>query len=1223
MRGFQEMGVLSPSGRCAAFADDADGIVRGEGCTLFVLKLLSAAVRDHDPIHALVTGSAMNQDGRSFGLTAPSEKAQEAVLRRAYSNAGIKPADVSYIEAHGTGTRLGDPVEARALGAVLAQGREQGRSCLLGSVKSNLGHLEAAAGAAGMLKTVLMLRNGRVVPGLHFDRPNRLIPFDELGLRVVTACEAWPEQKGPRIAGVSAFGFGGTNAHVVIEEPPVLTELAPAEPIARLFVLSAADPRTLDTRIESFVPRAAELPHADLCQTVCLRRTPLEFRFAVVSATGADLAARLAAGVNGPAALAGRAQELPQNPVFVFPGQGPVWWPLDRRLLTLAPAFGATLEECAGHFRNFTEIDLMSEIFQERDRSRLSEPAYLFPALFALQIALVRVWKSMGIAPAAVTGHSTGEIAAAHVAGILSLEDACRVIAHRGRLIGQVVGNGTMAIAEVSRARAEGLLEPFTGKVSIAAVNGHTSVVLSGDRTILRELGAKIAQDGVFFREVEAIRVAGHSPVMDPILEPLRQSIRGIRPRKSQLPFFSTVAGRALNGEEPDFAGEHWIRNLREPVLFLNAVESALDAGFANFLEIGPHPVFSPAIRNCLERRQTPGLIFRGMRREGEAVASFLETAGNFFVHGFPVRFEPLFPAPVVPPDLPPYPFRSREFWFEDQPDPESGEETEFAKTHQKEYSREAVLALPPAERAAVLERLVRQQTARVLAVNADSLAGDRSLRTAGLDSLMAVEIKNQIEDLVGVPLNAAEFIRGGTIRAWTTLIAERLEARQAAASSGDPDASTAAIPLTPAQAWFFDHGLVEPHHWNLSCLLETPLPFEASLMGRAIERIRERHPAYSLTIEQNGTDRQQVFHPPGAVADVFEELDLSGAENFSRAVEAECFRLQTGLNIFDGPLFRVAFMNAGAGLPGRLFVVMHHLITDGFGFALFLGELRAEYLALLERRPLDSVRGLPYPEFCRIMDEFAQSEKIKADVKFWESEKASRPPPLPVDFPGGELIDGSLVTVADSLDESRTVRFLEAESNDLSDAQTRLLTAVVRGFARRTGAGELRIELETHGRSVEGIDASRTHGWCNVMFPLLLRGGLESDPARTEAMIHADLARVPHGGASFGLLRFCTRDAAIQESLRNFPAPQVKVIYHGAVFEQIRSAAMPFSPARENPGPNYAGGNRPKYLIYVYGAIFDNRLQLQILYSRNLHREETMQELIRAIKMELEGPLS
>src|SRR5579863_8209696 len=474
---FSKAGAMAPDGRCKAFDARADGYVRSEGAGIVVLKPLTKAVADGDPIYAVIRGSAVNQDGRSNGLMAPNPHAQEAVLREAYRRAAVSPGEVQYVEAHGTGTLLGDPIEAKALGAVLAPNRSPQHPCLLGSVKTNLGHLEAAAGIAGLIKVALALQHREIPPSLHFAEPNPHIPFDRLPLRVPRTPEPWPVEVGPALAGVSSFGFGGTNAHVVLQEaPPSYSEMRNAQcgteraqtEIRKvdsthlstyLLPLSARSPESLRSLAQDYRdfltrPESAESMH-DICYSASIRRSHHEHRLAVTGNSAAQVAEGLEAFIRGegrPGLFSGqKLSDRRRKLVFVFPGQGSQWFGMGRTLLQREAVFREVVERCDRAMQPYGNWSLLGELTAaDSARSRLNEVDVLQPALFAIQVALTALWRSWGIEPHAVVGHSMGEIAAAHVAGALTLEDATRVICRRSRLVKPTIGHGAMVAVELS-----------------------------------------------------------------------------------------------------------------------------------------------------------------------------------------------------------------------------------------------------------------------------------------------------------------------------------------------------------------------------------------------------------------------------------------------------------------------------------------------------------------------------------------------------------------------------------------------------------------------------------------------------------------------------------------------------------------------------------------------------------------------------------------------------
>ena len=495
---FTKAGVMAPDGRCKTFDSGANGYVRSEGAGVVVLKPLSRALADGDPVYAVIRGSAVNQDGRSNGLMAPNPLAQEAVLREAYRRANVSPGDVQYVEAHGTGTLLGDPIEARALGKVLADGRSAGRLCAIGSVKTNIGHCEAAAGVAGLIKVALALKHAEIPANLHFQEPNPHIPFDELPIRVQTKPGPWSTEDGPALAGVSSFGFGGTNAHVVLQQAPnSRPEIRDAAALksCHLLPLSARSPEALQAaaRVYQQFLATSELSLHDICYSASARRSHNDYRLAVTGNSSDQLIEGLEAFLKGETRAGLSAGHKPltggRKLAFVFSGQGSQWFGMGRTLLLHEPVFREVIERCALALRPHTDWSLIAELAgTDADKSRLSEVDVIQPALFAVQVALASLWRSWGVEPDAVVGHSMGEVAAAYVAGALSLEDAALIICTRSKLVKRTIGQGAMASVELSIDDARRAIVGYEDRVSIAVSTSPTSTVLSGDPAALAEI---------------------------------------------------------------------------------------------------------------------------------------------------------------------------------------------------------------------------------------------------------------------------------------------------------------------------------------------------------------------------------------------------------------------------------------------------------------------------------------------------------------------------------------------------------------------------------------------------------------------------------------------------------------------------------------------------------------------------------------------------------------
>ncbi|MFF7357291.1 SDR family NAD(P)-dependent oxidoreductase [Streptomyces filipinensis] len=671
---FSKAGVMSADGRCKPFDARADGYVRSEGAGVVILKPLSRALADGDPVHAVIRGGAVGQDGASNGLMAPNPKAQEAVVRAAHAKAGVHPADIGYVEAHGTGTILGDPIEAKALGAVLGDGRSPDRPCLIGSVKSNLGHMEAAAGIGGLIKAALMVRHRMVPPTLHYRSPNPHIPFDDLPLRVADTLQPWPTP-APALAGVSSFGFGGTNAHLVVAEPPPAASSPTVSEGAVLLTVSARDEQALRDLAARYADKLTDTtPVAAFACAAAVRRTHHEHRLACVGGSAAELRGALAAfgrgedttGLSCGVRRAGRQARA----VFVFSGQGPRWWPLAADLLIgdLAgeKAVRAVLERADALLRRHTDWSLLDQLTADPARSRLLDTAVGQPALTAVQIALAGLWRSWGIEPAAVVGHSVGEIAAAHVAGAVSLEDALLIALHRGTVLHAATGKGRMAVAGVGLDQAHALLaEREPGPVWVAAANSPHSTVFSGEGPALEKFAKSLADDGLYCKILESVEFASHCPLMEPVAAELRRQLAPLRPRAGAIAMISTGTGEPVAGDRLDAA--YWASNLTRPVLFDTAVTALADTGHNAFVEISPHPMLTDAVTERLSSYDG-AIAVSSLRRDQPGRATVLAELGRLYSSGHPIDFTRVHGPAGPMADLPTYPWQRTRSWHEQRP---------------------------------------------------------------------------------------------------------------------------------------------------------------------------------------------------------------------------------------------------------------------------------------------------------------------------------------------------------------------------------------------------------------------------------------------------------------------------------------------------------------------------------------------------------------------------
>jgi acyl transferase domain-containing protein/acyl carrier protein len=658
---YTRSGMLSADGRCKFGDARADGYVRSEGIGVVVLKSLASARRDRDPIHAIILGSAVNNDGRTGGsLGTPGRAGQEELLRAAYRRAGVAPASVQYVEAHGTGTRAGDPVELSALGAVVGRGRVTGRPCYVGSVKTNIGHTEGAAGIAGLIKVALSLEH-RVIPAsLHCETPTPEVVWSDLGVAIPRDAIAWPDAESP-IASVSSFGIGGTNAHVVLAAAPGDTPKPDGSepPREYLLPLSGRSAEALDALAERYVTHLSQPGPAtaarDTCFTASVRRSHHDHRLAVVGRDRQELVARLDALLRAraaPAILQSRPAGRAPRVAFVFPGQGSQWTGMGLGLMAAEPAFRRAIERCDAAITAQAGWSLLEEL-QSGERSRLDRIDIVQPALFAMQVALAAQWRAWGVEPAAVIGHSMGEVAAAVVAGALDLQAATRVICTRSALLRRISGQGAMAMVELSPAEIHGLLRGREDRLSVAVCNSDRSTVVAGEVTALEELLARLERDGVFCRRVK-VDVASHSPQVEPLREDLLRGLAGLVATETGLPMCSTVTGAPIDGAQLDAA--YWMRNLREPVQFAAAIRRLREQGCDAFVEISPHPVLLSAIEQ--------GLCVPSLRREEPERAVLLESLGVLYTGGLGVDWARLYPTGGRCVDLPLYPWQRERFWY-------------------------------------------------------------------------------------------------------------------------------------------------------------------------------------------------------------------------------------------------------------------------------------------------------------------------------------------------------------------------------------------------------------------------------------------------------------------------------------------------------------------------------------------------------------------------------
>ncbi|MBI2693421.1 type I polyketide synthase [Mycobacterium nebraskense] len=738
----REFGALSISGHTYAFDRRADGYVRGEGGGLVLLKPLPAALQDGDRIHAVIRGSAVGNAGHSAaGQTVPSVSGEADVIRRALASAGLGSGDIDYIEAHGTGTKVGDAVEAWALGEVFGA-REHPVN--VGSVKTNIGHAGGAAGIAGLLKAVLAVRHSLLPPSLNYADANP--ELERLGLRVNTAALPWPAADHPRRAGVSSFGMGGTNAHVIVEQAPAQRD-TPAdvreEPVA--WVLSGRCEQALANQAHRLAARMAdsEVSAADVGWSLVTTRSVFEQRAVLVGADREALTrglTGLAAGDPAPTVLVGRAGPAGQT-ALVFPGQGSQWLGMGRQLHQRFPPFAQAFDEAAAAIDTHLRLPVR-EVMWGTDADLLQSTEFAQPALFVLEIALAALWRSWGVTPDVVLGHSVGEIAAACVAGVLSLDDASAVVAARGRLMAALPVGGVMVAVSAGEAEVVPMLSDGVG---IAAVNGPNSVVLSGERAAVGAVADRLADAGRRTHRL-AVSHAFHSVLMEPMLDEFAHRVADIQPQRPRICLVSNVSGEPAG---PGYgSARYWVEHVRRPVRFLDGVRAAEALGVTAFLEVGPGGGLSAAVDQSLTTERPISVV--SMAKDGPEIESLLNAAGKLFTAGVDVDWPAVFAGSGARRvGLPTYGFARQRFWLGD------AQHALPAKASRSPDLAGQLHALPPAEQQRRLIELVCEHAAAVSGhPDGRAIDRDRAFADLGFDSLTGVELRNRLTTATGLALS-------------------------------------------------------------------------------------------------------------------------------------------------------------------------------------------------------------------------------------------------------------------------------------------------------------------------------------------------------------------------------------------------------------------------------------------------------------------------------------
>lgn len=1048
---YEEGMISSPDGHCRAFDEKAQGPVAGEGIGVVVLKALPDALRDGDHVHAVIRGSAVNNDGRAkAGYTAPGVSGQVEVITKALAMADVDPDTVGFVEAHGTGTPLGDPIEVEALTRVFRRHTQRRGYCALGSVKSNIGHLNTAAGVAGLMKAVLALKHRQIPPTLHFERPNPALRLEESPFYVNAALQPWPADDGrPRRCGVSSFGLGGTNAHVVLEEAPA--RRAPDEPgTPRLFPLSARTPaavQRLAAGLDAHLERHPSSSLADVAYTLGVGRKQFPLRAALVAAGPDELRARLRA--LDPAALAPVAGA--PRVAFMFAGQGSQTLGMAEELLRSSPLFRRHFEECAAILRDAHGFDLGEAVFPasrgDAEAQRLQQPGQALPALFALEYSLAQTWRELGIEPEGLIGHSYGEYVAACVAGVYSLADGLYLAVERGRLM-ETLPPGAMLAVHASEEQVRPYLEDG---VALATLNGDAASVLSGPVERIEALREKLKAERIGAQRLP-VPFAYHSAMVESIAPECRRLMAGIELRPPTIPFVSNYTGGWITAEEATDP-EYWVRQMRHTVRFSGGMRTLREEGFGLFLEIGPGQTLASMARHLVGTGGPATVLAslpRPRARAGE-VETLLGTLGSLWAAGHAVRWERLYEGEArgrVP--LPGYPFERQRYWIEmgeaapllpaepasvgeepARPEPGTGDPGPTAAPgglHRVDRSTSGVAYAAPRDD---LEREVVEIWEEVLGMG--GIGRDDSFFDLGGDSLLGTQVYSRVSRRFPVGLELRDVLFEETPAALAASIRSAREKAEAS-PQGLPAADEPIehvprdgdLPLSYAQEWLWSIDQAAPGSpaYNLPFAVRVRGDLRVDALRATLSRIQARHEVLRSSYPEVDGRPVQRIAPAGEIDLPFTDLGyFPEPQREERLREVLLREFRRPFDLQAGPLFRARLLRLDEQ-DHVVMVTMHHIVSDGWSMGVFSQELSLLYPAFRDGEP-PSLPDLPvqYADYAAWQRRRVDDSRMEAQVSYWRRQLAGAPQllELPADRPRPDQPSGRGGHFSFSLPEALT----------------------------------------------------------------------------------------------------------------------------------------------------------------------------------------------------------
>jgi non-ribosomal peptide synthase protein (TIGR01720 family) len=1201
---YEEGGILSSDGHCRPFDARAEGTVSASGVALVVLRRLEDALADGDPVDAVILGSAVNNDGAAkVGYTAPSVDGQAAVIAEALAVAGVEPETVGYVEAHGTGTALGDPIEVAALARVYGAGPPRPGTCVLGALKGNLGHMDAAAGAAGLIKTVLSLRHGRIPGTLHFQTPHPEIPFADTPFHLSAGVREWPAGATPRRAAVSSFGIGGTNAHVVLEEAPARVP-SPTRRPWHLLPLSTRSAAALEPAAAALAAalRADGAPAlADAAHTLQAARQPFPHRRAVVCDSAGAGAAALEGGDPG-RVLSGVAEGAAPPVAFLFPGQGSQHVGMGEALYRSEPAFRDAVDRCAELLHPHLGLDLRSVLYpaegeREGAARRLRKTALAQPALFTVEYALAALWAEWGVRPRAMLGHSIGEYVAACLAGVFTLGDALALVALRGKLM-QALPAGAMLSVPLAAAEARALLPP---ELSLAAENAPKSCVVSGPEAAVAALEALLVGRGVRARRLHTSH-AFHSAMMEPALEAFEAAVARTPRGVPEIPFVSNLTGRWILPEEAADPA-YWARHLRETVRFGEGLGRLGEIPDVVLLEVGPGQTLCALADEQPE--EGPELLavpsMRPPREAASDAAVLLGALARLWARGVEVDWSGYWKHERrVRVRLPTHPMLRERHWIDapariEAPATAAAAAAPAPSVEAASPPPDAPLPSATAAPAAPAAPAPRSRTRSVTPPPAPPAFEEHP--DAGLERLLMAQI--------------------GVMSKQVGLLREEEEAAECDCpdmGAAPPPPVDGAVALSPIQHWFFAQARRVPEHFNQALRLEVMERVDPARLREALGAVVERHEALRTRYLRDG-DGLRAHAGPAAGAFVLAEEDLTPLRPAAReaAMERTGAAVQAGLGLEGGPLLRAVLFECGAERPQRLLLAVHHLAVDIASWGVLLDDLSTACLRLARGEPPELAPATPFGAWTERLARHARSPAVQGELGLWLADGRADARPLPRDFPEGRNLEGATLVVEASLGLAESRALLGRAAGAFGAQANDLLLAALGSALAAWAGGPVVVEMEGHGREdlFADVDTSRTVGWFTTLVPLVL-GGDGGDPRAAVARVRDRLRELPAGGIGYGLLRWLGGGEA-QRGLAALPAAEVSFNYAGRHLGGADAGGLFARPTAHATGPAASPDDPRAHLLEVLCAVSAKRLEVTVRYAAAIHRTETIEGFTRA----------